>query len=503
MFYLPLAQLFTLTFLFFFFLFKLLLGGFAFGYLSSLTLCGIVFYHVLINLKKDKEIRWDWNNIQINAKDIAYRIYRRCPEFEFGTATAAHQVEGNNSNNWSEFEKQENRIKNGDKSGKACDQYNLYPKDIQLMKDQLKVHSYRFSVEWSRIEPKRGTFDKEAIKHYHNLIDELIKANITPVLTIHHFSNPIWFEQLGAFEKEENVDIFVGFGEFIFKEYSSKVKIFCTINEPNVYSFGGYLDGIFPPGRKDNRPLAFKVLKHMLQSHTTLYWKLKNLPNGPKCKIGIVHNLHQFDPLNTWNPIDHFLAYLMDYTFNESILKYFKTGRFYVNIPGLANEDYLNTKAVGGTDFYGINYYSHFNVTLNYKEFSTKLFSTVVKKEFENLTTEFKYPVYGEGIYRILQRASELKVPLYVTENGCPDSKDTLRDLYIKRYLYSLSKAMEEGVNLKGYMYWSFSDNFEWAEGFSQRFGLYEMNYETQERKLRNGSQFFIEVVKELKALQK
>jgi beta-glucosidase len=479
-----------------------LFNPFAFGQFSAFVLCTVLLLQCFSSLKRDDELRWEWEKIDVNAKDIASKIYLRSPGFEFGTATASHQVEGGNTNNnWHAFEQLPNKIKNGDKSGKACDHFNLFPQDIKLMKDELKVHSYRFSIEWSRLQPKRGTWNTDAIKHYHNVIDELIKQNITPILTIHHFSNPIWFEEMGAFEKEENLTLFIEFGEAVFKEYSNNVKIWCTINEPNVYAYAGYLDGIFPPGKKEPRNLAFTVLKNMLHCHTTLYHKLKSMQNGPQCKIGIVHNLHQFDPYNWWNPIDIVLAYVMDYTYNELMLTYFKTGQFYINIPGVGNESYFNSRAVGGNDFYGVNYYSHFCVKLNLQELTTKPFQLLVRPEHQRWTTDFKYPVYGEGLYRILHRV--MKVPIWITENGCPDSKDEyLRENYIKRYLYSMSRAMEEGVNVHGYMYWSFCDNFEWAEGFSQRFGLYEMDYKTQTRKLRNGSKFFVDVVKELKILQ-
>jgi beta-glucosidase len=414
------------------------------------------FFYFLYSLKPgfyEKEIRWNWDEININASDIAQKIHKRTPNFIFGTATSSHQVEGNCDNNqWWDFEHdtKKQRIHNGDKSGEACKHYELYKQDVGLLKKELNVHTYRFSLEWSKIQPEMGgPFDKKVVQHYHDVIDELLKNNIQPMVTIHHFTDPIWFTKIGAFEKEENLDYFVKYGLFVFEQYSPKVKLWCTINEPNVYAYGGYLDGIFPPGLQ-KFDLGIKTVKNMLIAHTELYHRLKDLPNGRESQIGIVHNLHQFDPYHFWNPIDVFMAFVMDYTYNEVIIQYFKTGRFNLVLPFLVNENYFNPKAKGSFDFYGINYYSHFNVKANLDPL--KPFLTLVRPEFQHLVTQMKYAVYGEGMYRILHRISnQLNSPIYVTENGCPDEKDDfLRETYIKRYLYGVSKAMEEGVHLSG-----------------------------------------------------
>ena len=439
--------------------------GFSSILLWFLATFSLLYY--IFNLKTgfyEKEIRWNWNDINIKTTDIVDKIHKRNPNFLWGTATSSHQVEGNcNNNQWWEFENDttKQRIHNKDKSGDACKHYELYKEDTKLLKNELNVQTYRFSLEWSKIQPEiDGPFNKDVIQHYHDVIDELLKNQIQPMVTIHHFTDPIWFSKIGAWEKEENLQHFIKFGSFVFQEYSSKVKFWCTINEPNVYAYGGYLDGIFPPGLK-KFDLGIRVVKNMLIAHTELYTKMKNFENGPESQIGIVHNLHQFDAYHYWNPIDHIMAFVMDYTYNEVILQYFKTGHFNFVIPFLVNENYYNENAKGSYDFYGVNYYSHFNVKINFD--LEKPFLTLVRPEFQYLVTQMKYSVYGEGLYRILHRVSDLlKSPIFVTENGCPDDKDEyLRETYIKRYLYGLSKAMEEGVQINGYMYWSFMDNFE------------------------------------------
>ena len=242
---------------------------------------------------KNPELEWDWNNI--NTDDITF------PEtFAWGTATAAHQVEGNNNNNnWSIWEmsfdeNNKSRIHNGEKSGLAADHWNRYAEDIVLMQE-LGVNHYRFSIEWSKIEPKKGQIDYNAINHYRDLCKALIAANIKPVATLHHFTHPIWFEELGAFEKKENIEYFLEYSKLMFNELHTLIPIWCTINEPGVVAIQGYFTGMFPPG-ESNGQKAGEVYKNLLESHVQIYTALKKLPNGNSVKIGIVKNINQFDP---------------------------------------------------------------------------------------------------------------------------------------------------------------------------------------------------------------
>ena len=258
-----------------------------------------VFSLFYLNLKYP-EIRWKWEK---NRKNIKFPN-----SFFWGTATASHQVEGGcNNNNWFNWENSKNeegtpQIKDGQEAGKACDHWNLYSEDIDLIKE-LGVSHYRFSLEWSKIEPVRGQFNQDALDHYSTVVDELIKSKIVPVITLHHFTNPIWFDELGGFEIEKNIQIFEDFCEKVFSEYSDRVGIWCTINEPAVYSVMGYFQGVFPPGKK-NPQLATEVLKNLLVAHTRVYNKLKTLANGSSCRIGLVKNIMQFDPYRRWNLLD-------------------------------------------------------------------------------------------------------------------------------------------------------------------------------------------------------
>ena len=435
------------------------------------------------------EINWNWN--KIDTQNIHFPN-----SFAWGTATAAHQVEGNNTNNnWYDWEHQldENnqpRIHNGDKSILAADHWNRYPDDIKLMKD-LGVNHYRFSIEWSKIEPQNGDYNVESIQHYRDLCDSLIKNNITPVVTLHHFTHPTWFEKLGAFEKKENIDHFIEYSEYAFNNLKDLVPIWCTINEPSVFVSQGYFNGIFPPGKKDP-VLAATVLENLLFAHTKTYKHLKSLNGGDNAQIGLVKNIFQFDPLRRWHILDWAFSKVLNNVFTHSTLDYFKKGYSTFSLPGMVKKHMENNDAVGAMDFIGLNYYSRMHV----KGQANLTEPFVFEKRAKDIQTDMDYALYPEGFYEALHTISTLKKPIYVTENGVADQGNNIREIFIKRYLYALHKGLQDGLDIRGYFYWTLMDNFEWAEGYKMKFGLYEVDFETQERTLRESSNLFAKMVK-------
>ena len=435
------------------------------------------------------ENNWNWN--KIDTQNIHFPN-----SFAWGTATAAHQVEGNNTNNnWYDWEHQldENnqpRIHNGDKSILAADHWNRYPDDIKLMKD-LGVNHYRFSIEWSKIEPQNGNYNVESIQHYRDLCDSLIKNNITPVVTLHHFTHPTWFEKLGAFEKKENIDHFIEYSEYAFNNLKDLVPIWCTINEPSVFVSQGYFNGIFPPGKQDP-VLAATVLENLLFAHTKTYKHLKSLNGGDNAQIGLVKNIFQFDPLRRWHILDWAFSKVLNNVFTHSTLDYFKKGYSTFSLPGMIKKHMENNDAVGAMDFIGLNYYSRMHVKgqVNLTE------PFVFEKRAKDIQTDMDYALYPEGFYEALHTISTLKKPIYVTENGVADQGNNIREIFIKRYLYALNKGLQDGLDIRGYFYWTLMDNFEWAEGYKMKFGLYKVDFETQERTLRESSNLFAKMVK-------
>ena len=439
------------------------------------------------------DIQWDWDKIKTE------RVYFP-KNFMWGTATAAHQVEGNNTNNnWYAWEHQKDnngksRIHNNDKSGMAANHWNLYRDDIRLMND-LGVGYYRFSVEWSKIEPESGIINEEALEHYRDVCVALIDSGLTPVITLHHFSHPIWFEELGAFEKEENIEHYVRFSELVFNELSDIVPIWCTINEPAVYVTQGYFNGVFPPGKKDPL-LAGYVMRNLLNAHVQVYQHLKTLPNGANVQIGLVKNITQLDPLRRWHILDWYFSGILNDVFTNSTLDLFSKGEFDFFLPAMANISYKNYDAINSLDFIGLNYYSRWHVKgqLNLEEpFTFEL-------RPQDIQTDMPYAIYPEGFYKAVKTISKLNVPIIITENGIADDKDDRRSLFIRRYLYALFKTIEEGYDIQGYFYWSLIDNFEWAEGYMMKFGLYDVDFNTQKRTLRSGSQSFVDIVNQKNA---
>ncbi len=438
--------------------------------------------------RRHPETRWDWDRLDVG--DV------RFPEgFLWGTATAAHQIEGGlDRNNWAWWEQQTKRGKptifEGQRVGDACDSYARYAEDIRLMQE-LGMDSYRLSLPWSRLEPEPGVFDEDAIEHYHDLIDALLAAGIEPMLTLHHFTHPQWFEERGGFLERSNIPTFVAFCERMFQEYRPKVTLWCTHNELCVVAIMGYLAGIFPPGRTSLKATA-TAMRNMLLSHTRVYVALKALPGGDTARIGLVKSLFQFDPYHRWNPVDWVGARSCDRVWNVRILEFLKTGRWQFKVPGLVWQDEAYPDAVGATDFIGLNYYSHV--------LFRSLFVPGVHPQPAQRPgvawTDMPYGLYPEGFYRALMTLSELGKPIYVTECGVSDRADQVRERWIRTYLYAMSRAIADGADVKGFYYWSLLDNFEWAEGYSQTFGLYEVDFATQERTLREGSKAYVELVR-------
>jgi len=433
---------------------------------------------------------WDWNSIDVD--DVSFP-----PEFTWGVASAAHQVEGGSDNsNWSWWETQSDdagqpRIAGGQKAGAACEHWERYPEDIEHMK-QLGVSSYRFSLEWSKIEPEPGVFDENAIAHYHDVLAALKAAGITPMITLLHFSWPLWFEGEGAFEKSENIHYFLRFAERVFQEYRPACKLWCTVNEPEVVSLIGYLLGMFPPGRKDLRA-AVLVQRNLVLAHAQAYHRLKHMPGGGTAQIGVVKNIFQFEPYRRWSLPEWVVARVADWAHNGAIMHYLETGHYRWRVPWFAWVTSYDPEVKGAGDFFGLNYYSHAHVKLQWD----KAEPLELARKPGEIATDFHYALYPEGFLRALRRCAKLGKPIYVTENGAPDATDGIRDTFIRRYLYALHCARVEGIDLRGYYYWSLMDNFEWAEGYDQRFGLYHVDFETQRRTLREGAKAYVRVVRD------
>ena len=448
---------------------------------------------LLVLHRRHPEVRWDWS--AIDPDDVSFP-----PDFVWGTATAAFQVEGDMPPcNWTWWEEQVDkrgrpRIHEGHKSGRAVEHFSRFGDDLERMRDELGAESYRFSVAWSRIEPEEGRFDQAALDHYARVIDACLENDVAPMVTLHHFSHPLWFHDKGSFEERANLDLFVRFSEKVFGAYGDRVPRWCTHNEPGPFAVMGWGLGAFPPGVRSPRRMV-RVLANLMHSHSRVTRAIKAMPHGDEVEIGLVKNIFQFDPWRRWNPIHWALARALEDAYNDSILGYLKTGTFRVRVPGARYVERIDDGPAPG-DFVGLNYYSHL-LTTPFTRFEPP-FETFARPG--DVPVDMPYCVYPEGFWRALKQLGEVGKPIYVTESGLPDDRDDRRADWIRRYAYAMHRAMQDGVDVRGFHYWSLLDNFEWAEGWVPRFGLYEVDYETMERTLRDGAKPFVKLVADTKA---
>lgn len=404
--------------------------------------------------------------------------------FYWGAATSAHQVEGGNTNDWSEWEKEnaERLAKESEKkfsylqnwpdikaeaqnpknyiSGRACDHYNRFEEDFDIAKS-LNHNAHRFSIEWSRIEPEEGKFNEKEIEHYRNVIKALRERGMEPFVTLWHWTQPLWIRNIGGWENKRTVDYFCRFVEKISSTFEKDVKFWIILNEPNIYIGFSYIKGTQPPGKKN----IFKALKVYL-----------NLIKAQKQTYGIIHKIDK----------DAEVGFSGSFVYFEVKNKFFWNGILKNIIDYFWNFWFLR-KVENYIDFIGCNYYSRSFIGIG--KAKNKLIEI----------SDLGWDIYPEGIYNILKRLNKYKKPVYITENGIADAEDKKRAEFIKDHLFWIYKAIEDGVDVRGYFYWSLLDNFEFPEvrGFWPRFGLVEIDYETGDRKIRSSAREYAKIAKD------
>ena len=407
--------------------------------------------------------------------------------FLWGTATAAHQVEGNNTNNnWWAWEQQEGRIINGDKSGRACDWWaGRWREDFDRAQETYQ-NAHRLSVEWSRIQPAPDHWDESALDRYREMLIGLNERGMTAMVTLHHFSNPIWFEEMGAWENETAVDYFAAFVRKAVESLKAHCKLWVTINEPNVYAVGGYLGGMFPPGKNDLN-LALEVLVNMVRGHAAAYKVIHDLQ--PEAQVGFAHNYRSFKPA-TWLPLDKLAVAFFQKVYNQSFAQALKDGCFNAVIKRVRIPE-----AAGTQDFLGLNYYSRDLLRFDLRK-PKELFTRRYYPEDADLSETGFLANVPEGIIESVRWGNQFGIPMIITENGAEDSKDTFRRRYTIEHLHQLWRVMNHNFPVQGYFHWSLVDNFEWERGWTQRFGLWGLDLETQARIRRPSVDMYAEICK-------
>lgn len=387
-------------------------------------------------------------------------------DFLWGASVSSHQVEGGNHNQWSvwELENAEHLAKTAkqrighvpvwDKverqatdpdnyiSGRGVDHYNRYEEDFDLAK-RLNLTSLRFSIEWSRIEPEEGQWDESEIEHYRQYIKSLKKRGIEPVLNIWHWTHPVWFEALGAFKYKRNLRYFERFVKKIADEYARDLTYVITLNEPNTYASFSYLvndissNHLWPP--EERNILSFlRVYRNLVSAHKRAYKILKT--DHPRLQISVASQLGNIQARDPHDLPDEISTKVMRYAWNWW---------------------YLN-RIRNYQDFVGINYY--------FTDYRDGLFRKTNPKVPVNDLGWYMEP---EGLYPLLLRAwGHYKKPIIVTENGVADMEDQYRRWWIEETTIAMERAISQGVDIRGYFYWSLLDNFEWAMGWWPKFGL-------------------------------
>ncbi len=414
-------------------------------------------------------------------------------DFCWGVSTSAHQFEGQNDHNqWAAWERQ-GRVRSGDRNRDACDWWRESRRDLDLCRE-LGLNAIRISIDWGRIEPTEGRYSRETIHRYRSLLDEIRRAGMHCFVTLHHFTHPQWFEEAGGFIGRVAAERFAVYAERMIGELGDLCSDWLTFNEPNVYSAFGYVFGEFPPGHRNRLRDCAQVMVNIHRAHALAYERIHR--TQPHATVGIATNWVDFEPASEAGG-DRVLAYLYDAAFNRSTLQILHAGTLPFPFRTLAPDV---PEAIGKIDFIGLNVYNRLHVRAPWDEASRKTGGLFVPPDVPQGDAGMELP-YGEAFPKAIASAgpeyAKLNVPLYVMENGVPDRTDRIRPWVMVQSIRRVHELIESGIDVRGYFHWSVVDNFEWSEGWTLRFGLYELNPRTQERRARASAALYREIIRQ------
>jgi beta-glucosidase len=433
------------------------------------------------------------------------------PGFLWGAATAAYQVEGSPladgacPSNWHRFSLRRGKIADGTTGDTACDHYRRFPDDIRLMRE-LGLMAYRFSIAWSRVFPEPGRVNSRGLDFYKRLVDGLLAAGITPLATVFHWDIPAWLEDRGGFTSPDSAEALAEHGATLFRALGDRLKLWVTLNEPLEYAGLGYVVGAFPPGRRNDLGSMFRVSHHLLRGHAQLVAAFRGLVPGGK--IGITLSQNWISPRNGNDTRDRRAAALMDAAYNRAYLDPVLLGRY----PELVARRFgrffpkgFEEQAAGlkvPIDFLGINYYQR----TRYAWAPLALYTRAREYRDPSAPRSAMWEIYPAGLYRFLVRLRDEygNPPCMVTENGFPlpeiPGRDPLDDgeriAYLSDHVAMVGKAIQDGVDCRGYFHWTLMDNFEWAYGTSMRFGLARTDFATQRRQWRKSASWYAALIR-------
>jgi len=369
--------------------------------------------------------------------------------FLWGAATSAHQIEGGNVNN--DWWRAEEAGLLPHRSGNANDSWNRWAEDIELLQ-QIGLNAYRLSIEWARVEPEPGRFDQPALDVYRRQLEGLKHAGIEPMVTLHHFTNPRWLADRGGWRNPDVGPLLANYTDRVARQMGDLVKWWITINEPSILGLKGYIEGSWPPHRPMDLRGYVQLMHHAARGHILARRAVR--AQRADAMVSMAFALWPMQALRWWSPIDQAMARFGDWLWQGRVL----------------------SRALSALDWIGVNYYSRNVVGWPWP---TRVLNSANR-------TDFGWEIYPQGLYDVLRRVGRYGKPVVITENGIADADDDQRPAYILAHVRQLHRAISDGVDLRGYMHWSLLDNFEWAEGYEQRFGL-----ATRERLLRPSAQTY------------
>jgi beta-glucosidase len=354
----------------------------------------------------------------------------------------------------------------------------MYEQDFDLARSW-GHNAHRFSIEWSRIEPSEGQWNPDAVEHYRAVIRALKQRGLQPVVTLHHFTNPAWFARAGGWLRRDSATVFARYVAYVAEHLGKEVKYWLTINEPTVYVMQGYINGEWPPCLKASWIKAIIAFRNLARAHVAAYRELHRFRQDTM--VGFAHSAPLVVPCDPERKRDRMAATLRDMILNRAF--------FCLLGAPLQN----SRRRIPCLDFIGINYYTRF-IIRSVGWGAGALLGQVChlsRHSHRGPMSDIGWEIYPRGLPMVLERFSRYGLPLFVTENGVATNDESLRCEFISQHLQSLAKAIEGGVNVIGYLYWTLMDNYEWTMGMEPHFGLAAVDHKTQERHPRPGMKEF------------
>ncbi len=406
-----------------------------------------------------------------------YRPFHFTHSIDLGVATAPTQIEGfETDNSWYDWAALPGNIIDGSTPSCANEHWTRYKEDIDLMAS-LHIRHYRLGLEWSRIEPEEGRFDEAAIAHYREELCYMLEKGIRPLVTLHHFSNPSWFERRGAFLSKDSIETFLRYVRFAVAKISDLCAEFITINEPNVYAVNGYLYGIWPPGRK-KLSQTLSVMNTLAVCHLRACMAIREIFGDKPVQVGYANHFRIFRAPSP-AVLARLQTRLMDYLFQGGLTRLMTTGQ-----PAFPFGCFSGIKKGLYCDFIGINYYTRCTL----KGF------TELPAPFSSPRNDLGWEIFPEGVRALADQYHErFGMPVWITENGTADAADAFRTEYIYDHLRELALNCPF---VERYYHWTFIDNFEWAEGETARFGIVANDFRSQERTVRKSGRFISDMIR-------